>query len=68
MKVIVMKGYEVEGCRDCPHAVAHANFDSYDENDYKCNATEEKRLIQSYVFLKSDLPDRFPRWCPLKRK
>lgn len=68
MSIIVMKGYEVDGCRDCPYAQPHVNWDSYDEDDYRCYATPDRRLIASYVFVKSDLPDRFPCWCPLERK
>lgn len=68
MKVVITQEHEVNGCCDCPHAQAYANWDSYDEDDYKCHATSDRKLIASYVFVKSDLPRNFPEWCPLKQK
>lgn len=68
MKVVIAQEHEVNGCYDCPHAQAYANWDSYDEDDYKCRAIPDRKLIASYVFVKSDLPKYFPEWCPLKSK
>lgn len=68
MKVVITQEHDVNGCCDCPHAQAYANLDSYDEDDYKCHATPERRLIASYVFVKRDLPATIPDWCPLRKK
>lgn len=68
MKVVISQEHEVNGCCDCPYAQAHVNWGSYDEDDYKCHATPDRKLIDSYVFVKSDLPKSFPEWCPIKSK
>lgn len=68
MNVVISQEYEVNGCCDCPHAQAYANWDSYDEDDYKCHATPDRKLIASYVFVKSDLPGTIQDWCPLRKK
>ena len=65
MKVVIKKEYEVNGCVDCPYAQAYANFDSYDEDDYRCEATPDKKFIAGFVFVKEDLRGVLPDWCPL---
>ena len=68
MKIVVKKEYEVNGCWDCPFAQAYACRDSYDEDNYKCEATPDKKVIACHVFVKEDLPKAIPDWCPFMQK
>lgn len=68
MKIVIKKECEVNGCVDCPFAQAYACRDSYDEDDYKCEAMPDKKVIARYVFIKEDLPKTIPDWCPFMQK